>query len=377
MSAKDRVCTAARVALLAGLCVLVGAAGAETAGTRTAMTELRPWRDDVYAPAQPAPGPRVRYLKGQTHAHSNHSPDSQTPPVDVARWYRDRGYDFLVFTDHEHVTELQQEGPLLVIPGAELTQNWYRCSPPPEPGDLCLLHANVLFVQPPVPERIPWPRWKTRTRVGIYQRAIEVASRMGGLLQLNHPNYHYAADAGLITELARRGVVLMEIANEAVDSNNQGDARHPSTEVLWDAALTAGVTIYGVATDDAHHYYDARRMKAAGQLVHTGDRGYIMVRAEKTADSIKSAVLRGDFYSSNGVHLDSINLLRDALELSVSSGARGVHHFQFIGARGRVLMRVYGRQARFPLEAAKGGYVRAVVTDDRGRKAWVQPVRVP
>ncbi len=48
-----------------------------------------------------------------------------------------------------------------------------------------------------------------------------------------------------------------EVANEAVDSNNEGDATTPSTERLWDQVLDAGGRIYGVASDDAHHYADA------------------------------------------------------------------------------------------------------------------------
>ena len=35
---------------------------------------------------------------------------------------------------------------------------------------------------------------------------------------------------------------------------NAGDAKRPSMEALWDAVLTAGGTMWGVASDDAHDY---------------------------------------------------------------------------------------------------------------------------
>ena len=52
------------------------------------------------------------------------------------------------------------------------------------------------------------------------------------------------------------------MANQSSDVANEGDAAHLSTEALWDAVLTAGGTLYGVATDDAHHYADADAVRA-------------------------------------------------------------------------------------------------------------------
>lgn len=319
-----------------------------------------------------------RYLKGQTHLHSNKSGDSNTPPEDVARWYASRGYDFIVFTDHDHVTQVAPRSGMLIIRGAELTQNLVTCHPRPEPGQGCLLHMNALFLDPGE-ESITWPPRRNARRLDLYQRALDLVSRRGGLAQLNHPNFEYAAGTGLIIEMARRGVLLMEIANQSEDCNNQGDSRHPSTEALWDQALSAGVMIYGVATDDAHHYYDAQRMRArlSSRYVHVGDRGFVMVRASKDPWAIRSAMARGDFYSSTGVLLKDVRTTAGALEVEVSDRAEGAHGFTFIGHRGRVLQQSEGRRAAFPLRLLRGGYVRAVVTDGQGRRAWVQPVRVP
>src|SRR3954469_21512196 len=116
-----------------------------------------------------APGPEVRYLKGQLHLHSNRSGDSDTPPDDVVRWYAAHGYDFIVFTDHNRITVEPSTPTLLVIPGVELTQNSARCTTPPPPGSRCLLHVNALFVTRPFLGLIPWGATSPSGRAEIYR----------------------------------------------------------------------------------------------------------------------------------------------------------------------------------------------------------------
>jgi len=318
------------------------------------------------------------FLKGQLHLHSNNSGDSNTPPADVVRWYDTHGYDFIVFTDHERVTAPPSTPSMLVIPGAELTQNLERCDPPPPAGAWCLLHVNALFVTPPASGAIPWRPAEGVDRLGRYRRALAATRTMGGLAQLNHPNFDYSADAKLVTTLAREGLALLEIANEASDSNNvPADPSHQSTEGIWDAALTSGATVFGTATDDAHHYDDAAAASARGEQVFTGDRGFVMVRARKHPSAIRDALTRGDFYASTGVLLKRLERTAATLEVEVSDRSPGAHRIVLVGAGGRVLAESEGRHASFALAAGHGGYLRVVVSDDRGRKAWTQPERLP
>jgi hypothetical protein len=319
----------------------------------------------------------VPYLKGQLHLHSSHSGDSQTPPADVLRWYQEHGYDFVVFTDHNFVGA-PPSSSVLSIPGAELTQNLKTCDPEPAPNEYCVLHLNTLFVSHIVGAAIPWvPGGEGGSRRALYEKALATSLKLGGIAQLNHPNFHHAADAALIIELAGKGLSLLEIANQSKDTDNAGDERHPSTEAMWDQVLTAGAMVYAVASDDAHHYYDAESLVARGETVHTGDHGFVMVRAAKTPPDIRQAVARGDFYSSTGVLLETANATRDEFEITVAPSAVGSHGFSFIGLGGRILAHMEGRQARFAFAKAPAGYVRAVVEDQHGQKAWIQPVRVP
>jgi len=350
------------------------------------------------------PGSVNGYLKGQLHLHTNNSGDSATPPADAVRWYAAHGYDFIVVTDHNRITVERSPPSMLVIPGVELTQNVERCVPPPPAGTRCLLHVNALFVAPPADGRIPWPQAIGASRFEIYHRAVEATRRLGGIAQLNHPNFHYAADAPLIALLARDGIALLEIANRSWDSNDvPADKGAPSTEAIWDAVLTAGGDVFGTATDDAHHYFDAGTVGARGEAVFPGDLGFVMVHAAKEPAAIRAAIARGDFYSSTGVLLARVERSGDHLEIDVAPSSPGYfsgnpqrvpgpsrdgarraklagspreYRFTFIGAGGRVLARAHGRTAGFALARARAGYVRAVVEDGAGHRAWTQPMRV-
>lgn len=333
----------------------------------------------VHAPPSPPPPARAPtgFLKGQLHLHSNRSGDSETPPEQVRAWYAARGYDFIVFTDHNRINAMA-DGPdgMLVLPGVELTQNLRACEPPPLPGNACLLHVNALFVSRPADGPL-FPSLDPRLtprRDALYGRAVDLAHELGGLAQLNHPNFHRGADIEILMTLAQRGLTLLEIANEAVDSDNHGGGDLPSTEQLWDAALTRGARVFGTATDDAHHYDDADLVRARGEIAYTGDRGFVMIRADKTAESIRAAVARGDFYSSTGIILERLQIAPDAIAVDVRPYLALPPTIEVIGTNGVVLTRTTGGALRFDPKKAPAGYVRVRVKGTDGRMAWTQPL---
>jgi hypothetical protein len=296
----------------------------------------------------------------------------------VVRFYAEHGYDFVVLTDHNKVTEPPAGAPILVLPGIELTHNPGTCDPPPpRPKGGCRIHVNGLLVTDPAPAALPWKETSSARRVDMYEAAFARVRALGAVAMINHPRWHYGLDGAHLAELARRGVVLFEIGNQGLARWDAADGDQPSGEAVWDAALAEGVTLWGVATDDAHHYYDVDRARAAGGPVYPAGRGFVMVRAERDPAAIRAALTAGDFYASTGPLLAEAGASGGDLVVVLADASPGDHRLDVVGAGGRLLHTATGRSLRFRLSGAPPGAVRAVVTDERGGKAWVQPIRVP
>jgi hypothetical protein len=74
--------------------------------------------------------PPTRWFKGNTHTHTLNS-DGDSTPDDVVKWYREHGYQFLVLTDHNVLTNVDSlnalhaaPGQFLVIKGEEVTDRF-------------------------------------------------------------------------------------------------------------------------------------------------------------------------------------------------------------------------------------------------------------
>jgi hypothetical protein len=369
-----------RVVLVA--VVACGAANAPLRPPRPAMTAgeapLVSTMEDMSEPAMvslPDPSDEV-WLRGSTHVHAKPSGDSTTPVADVVGWYEQHGYDFIVLTDHNQVSELDPNtstegrvelrgsGGLIVLAGIELTHNPSDCLPKGDDTGRCRIHMNMLGVTArPLGKLMDWPDRATHERVAKYQSALAQGAKLGGIAQVNHPQWYWGMTPEVLVEVARRGAKLVEIANVQFDKWNAGDKDHPSTEQLWDAALAQGAGLWAVASDDAHDYGVAGKYPAGG--------GWIVVRARRDPAAILESIARGRFYASTGVVLDRAEVVGDELVVEVGAGETGVA-IDFI-ENGRIVDSVQGKSARRALPQT--GYVRAVITRGDGKKAWVQPQR--
>jgi hypothetical protein len=328
-----------------------------------------------------SPGPSLApkgFLKGQLHAHSNGSGDSSTPPEEVHRFYEEHGYDFVVFTDHNVVTDTPDSDRTLTFPGVELTRNLNRCEPQPPNGNSCSLHTNALFVADADTTkhgRIDFAPPKSLARREAYIYELKRAKELGGLAMLCHPNLLFSGpDEATIFELTGLGLSLMEIRNEAWDSENAGDANHPSTEALWDGVLNRGAHLFATATDDAHHYADAPRLRAAGERPFDGNHAFVIVRADKTAASIRNAISKGDFYSSTGLILKTYDTTTSRQSMTLEAHEPIV--FEVIARGGTVIRREEStRRLEVKLTPEDGPYVRVRMKRlSDGAQAWSQPI---
>ena len=309
--------------------------------------------------------------------HSSGSYDAKTPAADVLTFYQSRGYDFVAITDHNRITEPEFPADLVPVFGVELTQNAKVCNPKPAPGYRCLFHTSGIFVDPALAGSdgglltIPF----RPDRLGAYGAQMDFVSRAGGIAVLNHPLFHFAADARTIRALARRGLRHVELVNASLDDQNpKGRAvAEARAERLWDEVLGSGVLVFAVATDDAHHFADAAERRAEGKYAYVGDRAWVEVRAEKNPGSIRDALAAGRFYASTGVTLTRIERTTERFRVELASGEART---RFVGRGGRVLAQAAGGAAEYVIRGDEG-YVRAVVELPSGEKAWLQPVMLP
>ncbi len=318
------------------------------------------------------------WLRGSTHVHARPSGDSSEPIADVIKWYEARHYDFIALTDHNQVSELDKTSDttgkvavsttgLIVLSGIELTHNPKGCIPPGDKTRECRIHVNALGPTQRPGKKVEWANRKTHDRLAKYEAAIDEAHALGAhVVQINHPQWHWGMTSDILAALAKRGAALVEIANIQFPTWNAGDIDHPGMEQLWDGALIQGATLYGVASDDAHSYRGNKRDKwpAGG--------GWIVVRARRDPQAILDAIAAGHFYASTGVELARAEVANGELVVEVAPGDPGHDKIAFV-ENGVVVQIVDDRAAKRAIPAK--GYIRAVVTRDDGKQAWVQPAR--
>ena len=187
-----------------------------------------------------------RWYKGNTHTHTLNS-DGDSTPDEVVRWYREHGYQFLVLTDHNFLTSVDGLNALHGAdeqvprrPGEEVTDtfNGRRCT---STGSTC---------------RRWWSRRGGTSVVDVLQRERQL-----------HPAERTAFRTSIIRTSAGRSRAtncsgsnnkLFEIFNGHPEVNNEGGGGVPGLEEVWDAILSSGRFMYGIAVDDAH-------LQAAGE----------------------------------------------------------------------------------------------------------------
>lgn len=294
------------------------------------------------------------WFKGNLHTHTTKS-DGDAEPQWVANWYKNHGYDFLVLSDHNHRTILEQEiDGLLMVPGEEVSART-------EVGQIPI-HINGIGVSKVV-EPIHGD-----DIVKIIQANVDSIHDAGGIVQINHPNFRWAFDHSHISQVV--GADLIEVHNSHPLVNNLGAPGRPGSEDIWDRVLSSGKIIFGTATDDSHNYHD--------WLPHLSNpgRGWVMVSAnDLSIDGIVSALADGQFYSSTGVTLSSYFYDDMEIKIEIQEEHDFIYKTVFSGKNGDVLAQTSGPHASYKITGQET-YIRATVYSSSGGKAWTQPIFV-
>jgi predicted metal-dependent phosphoesterase TrpH len=300
-----------------------------------------------------------RWYKGNTHTHTINS-DGDSTPDEVVRWYRERGYNFLVLSDHNYLTEVDglnavfgAANKFIVIKGEEISDKFQE-----KP-----IHINGLNVK-----QVVEPQGGDSVASTV-QNNVNAIRKVEGVPHVNHPNFHWAIGANDLKSV--KNYRLFEIYNGHPQVNNLGGGGMPGLEAMWDDILSAGMILYGIAVDDAHYF-----KTPWDKTKSTPGHGWVMVRAANlTAGDILRALEQGDFYASTGVTLQDYSASDKEIKIDIAEDARSRSKYivQFIGRWGKVLKEVTTNPAVYTFKGDEF-YVRAKIIESNGKAAWTQPV---
>lgn len=376
-----------------------------------------------------------KWYKGNTHTHTFWS-DGKEFPETVAARYKEMGYHFLALSDHnvasrgerwKTITEKNEKVMTAAVERSEARwgkdhlqfrerdgKRQVRLMPLDEvrarieePGRFIMIesveltsalsngkqvHSNPVNIQKPLVVSRKSPN-TVGQELELHEKLVHGHIEETDhpiFWHINHPNWKSSITGEQLAEVeGAHGVEIMNASGGCLNEGNGGDL--PPMEHVWDIANTVRLKeglppLYGCATDDTHDYHYEEPHASGPGLA------WVMVKStELTADAITAAMLRGDFYSSTGITLKTIEFDEDARAFTVEvEPSPGINYtVKFIGSTaqeaGKVFQTVEDSKAVYRLDGSEL-FVRATIVcdappvcayDEFGdvvRKAWTQPV---
>ena len=367
------------------------------------------------------------WYRGNLHTHSLWSDGDDFPEM-IIQWYKDNDYQFIALSDHNTIgdsefwyeireremnyktlekyqnrfgdwvetkvdsgktlvrlktfeefrSKLQVPDSFLVIKSEEVTSSFEK-----KP-----IHINVTNIV----EKIHPIRGTSvldvmqRTLDAVHEQRKRLKTPM--FAHINHPNFGYGISADDLKQL--NGERFFEVYNGHPAVNNEGDDIHIDTETMWDLVNIhyhneGKPLLFGIATDDSHSYHSF-----SSEDSNTG-RGWVMVNCKKLAvEDIISAMEKGDFYASTGVHLKKLHTDKKQIEIEVDPEFGVIYEIIFIGYQKGAedvveLKKVIGNSASYTFQK-EDVFVRVSINSDakkdnpiikdETKKAWTQPLLV-
>ena len=283
-------------------------------------------------------------LKVNLHMHTSRS-DGDLPVLEAIAAYEKAGYDAIAITDHRVLTRVPEyRGGMVLLPGMEWDSNQRRHG---ETVHLLGIGMGADF------------GYAKRGQADA-QGFIDAVGEAGGLSFLCHP--HWSMNR-LETILGLKGIAGAEVFNSV--SRPPYGVDRADASFVFDMAAAEGRMLPTIAADDSRHYAS----EAFG--------GFIYLNARKDKDSIMAALKAGDYHASQGPRI----LKADYEDGIVTVTTSPVKHITFHSNLPWTPMRcVTGEgltQARYQVRHDYGEqFIRAVIVDEAGRKAWLHPFGV-
>ncbi len=284
------------------------------------------------------------FYKGNMHTHSTNSDGTHTPQ-EVCVAYRDKGYDFLVVTDHFMerynwpITDTSgyRSAGFTTLIGAELH------APQTELGELW----HIIAIGLPLDFK---PLCDDEAGPEIARRAYDT----GAFIGIAHPSW-----SGLTHNDARS----IPFAH-AIEIFNYGSVVELDRGYDWpflDTLLNGNWRINGYAADDAH------------KLTHDWLGGWVMVESpDLEPDNLLDSLKQGCYYSSHGPEIYDIHIEDESIVVACSE-ARVIAALGRGSKKSRSTIGEGLCNASLSVKPFKNSWFRVTVIDNQGRCAWSNP----
>lgn len=309
------------------------------------------------------------FYKGNLHTHSTRS-DGRKTPEEVVQEYKSRGYSFIALTDHDVYTDMPEleSKDFLVLPGIELRTTESTTGLISKIG-YHMLSYHFVAVKHDYKNSESIPHDREQEYITDYPEGTDIKEAAkeiygyykdrGHFIVLAHPEWSRAFDHDCD---GFDDIIAMEVFND----HCQKHLINGISEHQWDYLLMTGQPMWGLAVDDYHNKGDE------------GFGGWIYVKSDTLSrESIAKSIVEGRFYASTGPEFHEL-YIKD-----------GVLHVKCSPVKKIVMMVFYKKnmsidapqnetltEGKFELPQKAFKYLRVVLIDEQGRRAWSNPVYI-
>lgn len=291
------------------------------------------------------------WYRGNIHCHTTNS-DGILSPKDVAEQYKNEGYNFLAFTDHNRFSnsDIYNDKDFIVIPGIEVDID--------NPDPWRIYHVVGIQGKDNSMSMSDGEKFHSGKWQGIQsaQKMIDRLRDRGQIAMFNHPNW---SRLELDDFIDLKDYFALEIYNYGCAIEN-----HTALSIdYWDSLLRRGRRVWGVATDDCHHRLNDRFG------------GWVMVKASNlTHNAIIESLTQGSFYSSTGPEIYEYGVQDGTVSIKCSP-VRAIH-FVTYEVWGHSFFADKNDTLTSASHKLRGNekYVRVECVDHNGNTAWTNPI---
>ena len=313
------------------------------------------------------------WYKGNLHSHTVNS-DGKLTPKEAVELFRQHGYHFLCFSEHDVYTDYREEfdcEDFIIIPGLEASAVLFEKEGSRIKKKVHHIHgilgtkemqekAELPLYQHKEVHAVPkyYGRWNGAE---VAQQLADEMKKHGMITTYNHPIWSRVREEEFIHT---KGLWALEIYNyNTVNESNTG-----YDETYWDVMLREGKKIFAFASDDNHNegVFD----DAFG--------GYIVVKADcLTHEELIKNMLDGNYYSSSGPEIYDWGIKDGIAYIECSS----VYRIDFIVGNAindgiSYVAQSYEDSMTYGEYVLKGHeeYIRVKCSDRYGKTAWSNPI---